>query len=93
MVKWRELASDDLLAILDYIAQDNPVAAYDTDAEIHRQVAMLSTQPGIGRPGRIKGQKELVFIGLPYVAPYHIKGKDVEILRVFHTSQEWGKSK
>jgi toxin ParE1/3/4 len=93
MVKWKELASDDLLGIVSYIAQDNPVAAYDVDAEIHRQVAMLATQPGIGRPGRIRGQKELVFVGLPYVAPYRTAGKDVEILRVFHTSQEWGKSK
>lgn len=87
-IEWRELASDDLLCILSYIAQDNPVAAYDVDAKIHQQVAMLSSQPEIGRPGRIKGQKELVLIGLPYIVPYRIIGEVVEILRVFHTAQE-----
>jgi toxin ParE1/3/4 len=92
-IKWRELASDDLLSIVEYIAQENPVAAYEVDAEIYRQIDILDTQPSIGRDGRIRGTKELVFVGLPYIAPYRIIGKDVEILRVYHTAQEWGKSK
>lgn len=92
-IEWRPLASDDLLAIVEYIAQDNPTAAYEVGAEIHRQVEMLNTQPDIGRSSRVRGFKELVFVGLPYVAPYRIKGKDVEIMRVFHTAQNWKKLK
>jgi plasmid stabilization system protein ParE len=88
-VSLRPAAQDDLLAIVAYIAEDNPVAAYDVDAEIHRQIAILNVQPNIGRKGRVKGTKELVFQGLPYIAPYRVNGIDVEILRVLHSSQAW----
>lgn len=92
-IEWRELASDDLLAIVKYIAQDNPIAAEEVGAEILRQIEMLNTQPDLGRTSRVRGFKELVITGLPYVAPYRIKGQDVEIMRVFHTAQNWKKLK
>jgi toxin ParE1/3/4 len=91
-IEWRPAALNDMVAIVSHIAQDNPTAARNVYNELHRQSQILSAQPDIGRPGRIKGTRELVFIGLPYVAPYRITKKNVEILRVYHTAQEWGKS-
>jgi addiction module RelE/StbE family toxin len=91
-LRWSELAIGDLLEIVTYIAEDNPVAAFDVDEEIHRQVELLVTHPKIGRPGRIKGTKELVISNLSYVLPYLIDGDSVEILRVYHTSRLWPKS-
>lgn len=88
-VEFSEAACEDLLEIITYIAQENPVAAYEVDAEIHRQVGMLSSQPDIGRPGRIDGTRELVVAGLPYVAPYQIQSHAVKILRILHTSRQW----
>lgn len=87
-VELSEAARRDLLEILTYIAQENPVAAYEVDAEIHRQIGMLVSQPGIGRPGRIKGTGELVIVGLPYIIPYLIKrGVSATVMRVLHTSR------
>ena len=88
LVELSEAARRDLLEILTYIAQENPVAAYEVDAEIHRQIGMLVSQPGIGRLGRIKGTRELVIVGLPYIIPYVIKrGVSVTVMRVLHTSR------
>ena len=91
-VKWSELAVDDLLEIVTYIAEDNPAAAFDVDEEIHRQVELLVTHPNIGRRGRIKGTKELVISNLSYVLPYTVGSDSVEILRVYHTSRQWPKT-
>jgi len=91
-IEWRELAIEDLLGIVVHIASDNPVAAFEVDDEIHRQVELLSTYPNIGRRGRVKGTKELVISNFPYVIPYWIVGESVEIIRVYHTSQQWPKN-
>lgn len=91
-IEWRELAIDDLLEIVAYIAEDNPVAAFEVNDEIYRQVELLVTHPNIGRRGRIKGTKELVISNLSYVLPYRVVGEAVEIIRVYHTSRQWPKS-
>ena len=39
--------------------------------------------------GRVRGNLELVIPGLPYILPYRIKGKEVQILSVFHTARKW----
>lgn len=88
-VKWRPLAEQDRDAIVDYIAQDNPLAAIDVGDELIRQVMKLADHPEIGRRGRIAGTRELVISGLPYVVPYRIAGAQVEVLRVYHTARSW----
>lgn len=50
---------------------------------------MLADQPGMGRPGRVVGTRELLIPGLPYILPYIEKDGAVIILRVIHTSMKW----
>jgi toxin ParE1/3/4 len=50
---------------------------------------MLADQPGMGRPGRVAGTRELVISGLPFILPYVEKAGVVTILRVMHTSMKW----
>ena len=88
-LKWTRAASRDLDSIEDYISQDNPVAATDTVVEIIRQVGVLAEHPGIGRPGRVEGTRELVITGLPYVVPYIDEGDAVTLLRVLHGAMKW----
>jgi toxin ParE1/3/4 len=77
-------------AQLDYIAQNNPLAAADQDEEIEHQVDMLLQHPRLGRPGRIKGTRELVISRMPFVAVYRLKGiRRIEIIRLLHGSQQW----
>ena len=52
-------------------------------------VEQLVTHPALGRPGRVAGTRELVVIGTPYLIPYRIRDKSLEILRVFHAARKW----
>ena len=50
-------------------------------------MAQLAEQPGIGRPGRVLGTRELIVSKTRYIVPYRVHGEIVEVLRVFHTSR------
>lgn len=50
-------------------------------------VALLAEQPGLGRPGRLPGTRELLVPKTRYVVPYRVRGRLVEVLRVFHSSR------
>jgi toxin ParE1/3/4 len=56
---------------------------------IATSVDRLATHPTLGRPGRVPGTRELVVSGTPYLIPYRVHGKTVEILRVFHGARKW----
>ena len=90
-LQWTPTASGNLEAIEAYIARDNPLAAIDVVLEILRQVEALKDHPGLGRPGRVAGTRELVISGLPYIVPYVIEDERVIILRVLHAARKWPK--
>jgi plasmid stabilization system protein ParE len=70
-----------------YIAAESPAAAQLAVRRVLEAVAMLLEQPGMGRPGRVPGTRELVVQKTRYIVPYRVRGQTVEILRVFHTSR------
>lgn len=86
-VKWLRTANSNLDAVVDYIARDNPVAARAMYHFIRSSVASLAEHPEKGRPGRVFGTRELVLDGYPYIIPYRIRDGEVQVLRIFHTSQ------
>ena len=86
-IRWLRTASSNLDAAMEYIARDNPDAAKKVYAYIRARVAELAKHPEIGRPGRVFGTRELVIEKYPYLIPYRIRDKEVQIIRVFHTSQ------
>lgn len=88
---WSPLAAEERFEQLDYIAQDNPLAALSQDEEIEQQIRLLVEQPEMGRMGRVKGTRELVVSQTPFIAVYRIKGERVEILRFLHGAQQWPK--
>jgi addiction module RelE/StbE family toxin len=92
IVKWLEEAYADLDRIFDYILERNPEAALGVYEAIRYQVDMLVDHPQIGRTGRVRGTRELVITGLPYIAAYYIKEQEVRILAVLHTSRKWPQS-
>lgn len=87
-VRWLKKARKSLDTAMDYIAQDDPEAAKAIYKHIRSRVDDLSKQSGQGRPGRIYGTRELVIDKYPYLVPYRVRGKEIQILRVFHTSQK-----
>ena len=90
-LNWARDAASDLDSIEEYIGRDNPEAALQTLAEIVRHGEMLVEHPGIGRPGRVEGTRELVIAGLPYIVVYLHRGDTVTVLRVLHGAMKWPK--
>jgi toxin ParE1/3/4 len=90
-LKWTHAASRDLDRVEEYISRDNPRAAIDTVLEIIRHVGILADHPGMGRPGRVDGTRELTIAGLPYVVAYLHRADTITVLRVLHTTMKWPK--
>ncbi|MCB1873231.1 MAG: type II toxin-antitoxin system RelE/ParE family toxin [Gammaproteobacteria bacterium] len=86
---WTEPAARALESIQDYIAKDNRRVAWEVAQRIRHTVSQLEDHPKLGRSGRVRGTLELVIPGLPYIVPYRVKGKDVQILSVFHSARKW----
>jgi len=89
---WSPQARDDLLGIYRYIAADNPKAARALHDRVVSRVLSLLETPQIGRPGRVAGTRELVIAGTSYIVPYRVRGEVLQILRIYHTAQQWPES-
>jgi len=86
-VRWLRKALRNLDEEATYIAADDPNAARLVVERVLNAVAKLGRQPGLGRPGRAPGTRELVVPKTRYIVPYRVRGDVVEVLRVFHTSK------
>jgi len=84
-------ARTDLAEMVDFIASDNPDAAWRVRDAIEAHADILRRHPEAGRPGRVRGTRELVISGTPYIVGYRIAGKTITILRVLHGAQRWPK--
>ena len=88
-ILWLRAALNDLSAIRDYIARDNPAAARRVLNTIRTAVESLSYHPRSGRAGRLPETRELVVGRYPYIVAYRIIQDDIQILSVIHTSRRW----
>ena len=88
-VRWLRTALANLDAEAEYIARDNPAAANQVVATIVEAVERLERFPALGRPGRVTGTRELVVLGTPYIVPYRVRSRVVELLRIFHAARKW----
>jgi addiction module RelE/StbE family toxin len=83
-VEWSVQALEDRVAIFDYIEADSPLAAIRVDDRIDEEVERLAQLPGMGRPGRVDGTRELVIAQTPYIVAYKFVIDSVTILRILH---------
>jgi len=86
-VRWLRKVLGDLDDEAGFIAADSPQAAQLVVQRVLDAVATLPEQPGMGRPGRVPGTRELVVLKTRYIVPYRVRGQTIEVLRVFHTSR------
>ncbi|MCA6109130.1 type II toxin-antitoxin system RelE/ParE family toxin [Bradyrhizobium cenepequi] len=87
---WSPEAIEDLVAIRAYIEQSNRAAAKRVVLHImHNVETLLSDNPEMGRSGRVPGTRELVIPKTPYIVPYRVAGRTVQVLRVFHGGRRW----
>ena len=89
---WTRPAHQDRQDIREYIADDNPAAALALDELFEKKSNRLPDHPQLGRPGRVKGTRELV-AHQNYILVYDIAGDTVRILRVLHAARQWPPSR
>jgi toxin ParE1/3/4 len=88
-LEWSPRAGSDLLAIESFYADFSQITADRIMAEIRRSALRLETYPAIGRPGQLRGTRELVIASYPFTLVYRIVGFRVRIGRVLHQHQKY----
>lgn len=91
-VVWTEEVLSDVESLRICIEKDRPHAARAPAQQIVDLVESLAERPGVGRPGRVPGTKELVVSGTTYIVPYRVHEGMVEVLRVLHGAMRWRKT-
>ena len=87
-LEWKAAAVADLMAIVDYISDDNPEAAQVLKDDIETRVSRLRENPRLYRVGRMEGTREMV-VRSNYLVVYAEDAYTVTILRVLHGAQQW----
>jgi toxin ParE1/3/4 len=89
-IVWLVFAQRDLLSIFAYYeSAANKDVANRALQRIVRSASNLIDNPYLGRPSEsADGIHELQVARLPYLLPYRVVDDRIEILRVFHESQE-----
>lgn len=91
---WTEPALNDLDAIADYIALDNPTAARELVQRVFRHVEQLVEYPESGsRPPELKGGRYRQIVERPCRVFYRVEGGKVFILHVLRGEMRLRKSK
>jgi toxin ParE1/3/4 len=57
--------------------------------KILHQIDALKDRPGLGRPGRVQGTRELAIAGPPYTVAYLVEDERIVILWVLHAARKW----
>lgn len=87
-VLWTVSAEQDCADIVEFIAQDNPLAAIRMDELLGAAVGRLAEHPLMGRPGQIAGTRAL----MPhesYRLIHETRANVVWILALVHTARRW----
>jgi addiction module RelE/StbE family toxin len=90
-ILWLERAEADLNDLFDYLLERDTTAAFRVYDAIRDRVGLLAEHPGLGRPGRVAGTRELVIARTPYIVAYTVDRRidAVIILRVLHGARVW----
>jgi len=87
--RWTIPAAEDLENIKNYLDRIHPHLSEPTVRAIYERARSLKAAPNIGRSGHRSRTRELPLTPLPYVIVYAVKPEGVEILHIYHGSQDW----
>jgi plasmid stabilization system protein ParE len=89
-IEWTVRATLDLRAAYEYWAgARSPAAAEKMLDTIFSAVEILETYPAAGRRGRVAGIRELVILKTPFLIPYRVRRKSIQILALLHGARKW----
>lgn len=87
-VRLTSRAYGELQQISTYFADRSPATATSIFAVIERILSGLATTPYRGRATDVKDVRCIVVPRFPYKLFYRISGDTIEVLSIFHTSQD-----
>jgi plasmid stabilization system protein ParE len=85
-------AEDDLLSIIDYIAEDNPTAADKMVDRFEKAIGRLALSPFAGKvpdDDELRKRNYRMLIVGKYFVFYKVKEKAVEIHRIIHGARDY----
>ena len=89
-LRYLPASQDDLLSILDFIAQDSPSRPLKFIDKLEERIGLLEHNPQLGRVPRHQKLREYgyrVLVVESYLVFYIIRGRSVEGHRVVHGSR------
>jgi toxin ParE1/3/4 len=89
LIEWTALATAEALELHRYVAEDSLEAANRQLGLVLESIQGLSRFPGKGRIGRVRGTRELVVLGTPYIVAYRLEGAAIQILSILHGARRW----
>ncbi len=84
------VAVDDLISILDWIADDSPANAVAFIEKLDKKIGNLKTYPFLGhipKDDKLKNSGYRVLVIESYLVFYIVRGRIVEIHRIVHGSR------
>src|SRR3989304_8736174 len=91
-LRWIRIALQDLRQLHEYISEDKPLAASRMVTRIQDATQRLNKHPHMGRPGRVRGTRELVMAGSPYIVVYIFGDSEIQILAVIFSAVGWART-
>jgi toxin ParE1/3/4 len=89
IVVWSPTALRHLVSIRAFIEKDSETNAVLVAGRILSAIDLVQTHLHLGRPGRLPGTRELVITGTPYIVPYRVRHKRLELPAVFDGRRQW----
>jgi len=86
-IRWTTEAANQLEVVVERIQLDNPAAGRKIAQDVIDRIEQLLVFPGLGRPGEVKGTRELV--SPPYVVVNRSTQETIQILHIWHGAQDW----
>lgn len=88
-LRWTEAAAADLDSIAEYLFAHAPDRAAGLLNTLYDAPESLLTFPKRGRPGKMRGTRELVVASLPWIVVYTVGDEAIHIVRILHGAQRW----
>jgi toxin ParE1/3/4 len=88
-VIWAPRAQRRLREIVEFITTERPSAAVHVLRQLLSAARTLGEHPQLGRRGRLRGTRELVVAGTPYLLIYRVIDDALEVLTVFDGRRRW----
>lgn len=86
-IRWTPASVSDMQQISDYLGEHHSAYRQPTMRKLYEAAGSLKLFPDRGRLGREPGTRELLLPPTPFIIAYPVQQNAVEILRIFHASQ------